>query len=76
MGYRPIRPLGTTAIRNVWESCLPYFPDEFRSEHRDLQIHVAGDVAIAHGIHHFVPTPRRPSLRSNVDEDFGSVSSC
>lgn len=53
----PYKTEGAEAIRKTWEACLPYFPEEFRSEHRDLQIHVDGDVAFVHGIHHFVPTP-------------------
>ena len=53
----PYKTEGVEGIRQVWENCLPYFPDEFKSEHRDLQIHVDGDVAFVHGVHHFVPTP-------------------
>lgn len=30
---------------------------QFRSEHRDLVIQVSGDLAVMHGLHHFVPTP-------------------
>ena len=53
----PYKTEGAEGIRKVWESCLPYFPDEFESEHRDLTVHVEGDVAFVHGVHHFVPTP-------------------
>ena len=56
-GIPPYKTEGVDGIRQVWENCLPYFPDEFKSEHRDIQIHVSGDTAIAHGLHHFVPTP-------------------
>lgn len=53
----PYKTLGVENIRQVWENCLPYFPDVFTSEHRDIQIHVAGETAFAHCVHHFVPTP-------------------
>ena len=53
----PYKTEGAEGIRKTWENCLPYFPDEFRSEHCDLQVHVAGDIAFVHGLHHFVPTP-------------------
>jgi uncharacterized glyoxalase superfamily protein PhnB len=36
---------------------LPYFPERIRSEHKDLTIHVDGDLATVHGLHHFVPEP-------------------
>lgn len=53
----PYKTVGVENIRRAWEQCLPHFPESFRSEHRDLVVHVAGDVAFAHGLHHFVPTP-------------------
>ena len=53
----PYKVVGKDAIREVWANCLPYFPEVFKSEHRDLTIHVAGDIALVHGLHHFIPTP-------------------
>lgn len=53
----PYKTVGTDNIRQVWVKCLPYFPEQFKSEHRDIQIHVAGDTAFALCLHHFVPTP-------------------
>lgn len=53
----PYKTVGAENIRKLWESCLPYFPESFKSVHQDLNVHVAGDVAIVHGLHHFVPTP-------------------
>jgi uncharacterized protein (TIGR02246 family) len=50
------KAVGANNIRKVWESCLPHLPD-FKSEHRDLVIRVDGDLAFAHGLHRFVPTP-------------------
>ncbi len=53
----PYKTEGVAGIRQVWEYCLPHFPDTFQSEHRDLQITVDGDVAFVHGVHHFLPQP-------------------
>ena len=53
----PYKTVGADNIRKVWEACLPFFPEQFKSEHSDIQIHVAGDTAFAHGLHHFIPTP-------------------
>lgn len=56
-GCPPYKTEGVEKIRQLWENCLPYFPDQFKSEHRDVQIHVEGDLAFLHGLHHFVPIP-------------------
>ncbi|MEZ6093887.1 MAG: SgcJ/EcaC family oxidoreductase [Pirellulaceae bacterium] len=53
----PYKAVGVETIKNAWNCCLPYFPAEFRSEHADVTVHVAGDVAVVYGMHHFVPTP-------------------
>jgi uncharacterized protein (TIGR02246 family) len=53
----PYKTVGKEAIRQAWANCLPYFPDQFKSEHRDIVIHVSGDTAIMYGLHHFIPTP-------------------
>lgn len=53
----PYKTVGKEAIRQVWANCLPYFPERFKSEHRDIVIHVSGDTAIMHGMHHFIPEP-------------------
>lgn len=53
----PGRTVGARDIGRIWAECLPYFPEKFRSEHKDLTIHVDGDLAIVHGLHHFVPEP-------------------
>jgi uncharacterized protein (TIGR02246 family) len=51
----PAKTVGRRAIRDVWAKCFPYFPETFRSEHKDLAVVVGGDVAFAHGFHHFLP---------------------
>jgi len=53
----PYKTVGAEAIRQIWSSCLPFFPEKFQSEHRDLVIHVDGDVALVHGLHHMIPIP-------------------
>lgn len=53
----PYKVEGAAAIREVWERCLPCFPESFRCEHRDLEIHASPDVAVAHFLHHFADTP-------------------
>jgi uncharacterized protein (TIGR02246 family) len=53
----PYKVVGKAAIRETWANCLPYFPDRFQSEHRDIVIHLTGDTAIMHCLHHFVPEP-------------------
>jgi uncharacterized protein (TIGR02246 family) len=53
----PYKVVGKEAIRQAWANCLPFFPEQFKSEHRDVVIHVSGDLAMMHGLHHFVPTP-------------------
>lgn len=53
----PHRTVGAKAIGEAWAQCFPYFPETFRSEHKDLVVEVSGDLAFAHGLHHFVPEP-------------------
>ena len=53
----PYKTIGKDAIRQAWANCLPYFPETFTSEHRDVTICVAGDTAFVHCLHHFIPTP-------------------
>ncbi len=49
----PARTVGARDIGRIWAECMPYFPDKFRSEHKDLTIHVDGDLAVIHALHHF-----------------------
>lgn len=53
---------GPEAIRQVWRQCLPHFPATFRSEHRDLQLTVGGDVAFCTALHHLkIPGEPHPA---------------
>jgi uncharacterized protein (TIGR02246 family) len=57
----PYKMVGVEAIRQAWQHCLPHFPESFRSEHRNVVIHVDGDLAFVHGLHRFVPEdPNHP----------------
>jgi ketosteroid isomerase-like protein len=49
----PYKVVGREAIAQAYRSCLPFFPERFVSEHRDLSIQVEGDLAYAFGLHHF-----------------------
>lgn len=53
----PFKTVGGKAIAKLWDDCFPYFPETFRSEHKDLEVSVDGDVAFVHGFHHFAPVP-------------------
>lgn len=53
----PYKTQGVEAIRQAWEHCLPCFPEQFRSEHRDVDIQVGGDTAFASCLHRFVTEP-------------------
>lgn len=62
----PYKTEGVAAIRALWEACLPYFPASFKSEHRDLNLTVSGDLAFCHGLHHVKPAgePDHPAGQS------------
>lgn len=49
----PFQIKGKEAYRQVWEACLPYFPDSFGIETRDLSISVSSELAVAHWLSHF-----------------------
>lgn len=53
--------MGPAGLRQSWTECLPYFPETFRSEHRDLVVEVGGDIAFLHGLHHLVTEPGHPA---------------
>lgn len=59
----PYKAEGVEAIRKAWESCLPHLPDA-KSVHRDLTFHVAGDLAVVHGLHNFETKTENPCSES------------
>lgn len=44
----PFQTKGAVAWRHNWEASLPYFPQTFQAETKDLTIHCDGSVAFAH----------------------------
>jgi ketosteroid isomerase-like protein len=44
----PFQTKGAIAWKHIWEACLPYFPEAFSVETRDMVITTGGNVAIAH----------------------------
>ncbi len=59
----PFQTRGADAFRRTWGECLPYFPDSFQTETRDLSLAVGGDVALAHSV---VPKSVRRSATSQA----------
>ncbi|MBD0267464.1 MAG: SgcJ/EcaC family oxidoreductase [Cyanobacteria bacterium Co-bin8] len=49
----PLQLKGVTALRQMWETCLPYMPTASGTETQDLSITVSGDLALAHWIFRF-----------------------
>ncbi|MBL0740020.1 YybH family protein [Chryseolinea lacunae] len=54
----PFQTRGAVAWRHTWEACLPFFPESFQVEVRDLTIHVSGDVGFAHYIFRLTGTAK------------------
>ncbi len=55
---------GASAFRRMWEACLPYFPASTGTETRDLQVHVSGDLALAHWLWRLTGIdPEHPAAR-------------
>lgn len=50
----PYKLEGAAALSDTWQKCLPFFPERFQSEHRDVSVHVLGDTAFVFGMHHIV----------------------
>jgi len=48
---------GIDAMRTKVVDCLPYFPDGFAFETRDLTVSVGSEMAVAHFIWHFIGLP-------------------
>lgn len=59
----PFQTKGKDAIRQVWEDCLPYFPESFGMETRDLTVAVNDNLAIAHWLFHFTGEQDHPAMR-------------
>lgn len=61
----PFQTQGATAVRQLWEECLPCFPDTFSFETRDLHIFAGEDVALAHWLFRLTgPDEHHPALQT------------
>lgn len=60
----PFQIQGKEAFRRVWEQCLPYFPDSFEMETRNLNITVSDDLAIAHWLFRFTGAENHPAMQT------------
>jgi len=61
----PFQIKGKDAYRQVWEACLPHFPDSFEIETRDLTITVSDDLAVAHWLFRFTGTEQdHPAMQT------------
>ncbi|NJO78260.1 MAG: SnoaL-like domain-containing protein [Cyanobacteria bacterium RM1_2_2] len=59
----PFQTKGKAAVRQLWKDCLPYFPDSFEMETRDLTITVREDLAAAHWLFRFTGTEDHPAMQ-------------
>ncbi len=53
----PLQIKGAANWRAQWAECMPYLPDGFTVETRDLTVMVSHDLALAHWLWHFVGMP-------------------
>lgn len=61
----PFEIKGREAYRQVWQACLPYFPDSFGVETRDLSVTVRNDLAVAYWLSHFTGMePNHPAMQT------------
>ena len=62
---KPPFQMGKDALRNTWETCLPYFPQEFAIETRDLAVTADDNVAFAHWLFRITtPEENHPAART------------
>ncbi len=59
----PFQAQGKEAVRQMWEDCLPYFPDTFEIETRDLNVNVSEDLAVSHWLFRFIGTEDHPAMQ-------------
>ncbi|MEH2176521.1 YybH family protein [Nostoc sp.] len=60
----PFQTQGKDACRQVWKECLPYFPDTFEIETRDLKITASEDLAVAHWLFRFTGSQDHPAMQT------------
>lgn len=47
----PYKTEGKEAVKQLWEQCLPYFPDTFSVEKQEEKLVVDGNMAYLHALH-------------------------
>jgi ketosteroid isomerase-like protein len=60
----PFQTKGKDAVRQLWKDCLPYFPDAFQMETRDLTVTVSENLATAHWLFRFTGEQDHPAMRT------------
>ena len=59
----PFQTKGKDAIRQLWQDCLPYFPNTFEIETHDLTIIVNDNLATAHWLFRFKGEQDHPAMQ-------------
>ncbi|MGG6294863.1 YybH family protein [Leptolyngbya sp. AN02str] len=59
----PFQTKGHSAVRQLWEDCLPCFPDAFGMETRDLVITANTNLATAHWLFRFIGEQNHPAMQ-------------
>lgn len=59
----PFQTKGREAVRQLWEDCLPCFPDAFEMETRDLTIVANDEIGTAHWLFRFKGEQDHPAMQ-------------
>lgn len=59
----PFQTRGKESVRQLWEDCLPCFPDSFEMETRDLTITANHEIATAHWLFRFKGEQDHPAMQ-------------
>ena len=59
----PFQTKGKEAVRQLWEDCLPFFPDASEMETRDLTITTNDEIATAHWLFRFKGEQDHPAMQ-------------
>jgi uncharacterized protein (TIGR02246 family) len=61
----PFQTQGKEAVRQIWEDCLPCFPDSFGMEIQDLNVTVNPNLAVSHWLFRFTGMePNHPAMQT------------
>jgi uncharacterized protein (TIGR02246 family) len=59
----PFQTQGKEAVRQLWEDCLPFFPDSSEMETRDLTITANDEIATAHWLFRLRSEQDHPAMQ-------------